>query len=266
VERFREDLGEASSAAGGAGVALAPAGSLDSTTTDPAPPVAATSGATPSPSEALPDAGAPGAVPADLRPASGVYRYRTTGGEEVPFINAQRAYPAETTATAWRASGCGWRLRFDFLQEHNDEYGLCTTASGLTMSSLTITIEWFYIRRSVALTCRPDVPLLVTGDTTSTSTTDCAGDDIRAQMIVTQRPPVDLVVEGASVHAARVDWRMEIGGMFEGTGLYQLWLEPTTGLPLKVTRAVDATGDTPLGRQRYVEHHTATLVSLQPLR
>jgi hypothetical protein len=64
------------------------------------------------------------------------------------------------------------------------------------------------------------------------------------------------------VQAARVDFDLLFSGQFEGTGRYRNWLDPTTGMFLKVDRTVDAQGDTPLGKQRYVEHSTMTIAGL----
>jgi hypothetical protein len=270
VARFRDDLEDRSTSSAvltGAADTTIPVGSTaapDTTDTTDTTGTSSTSATSVATTGAAPDPTAPPpSQPGALRPAHGVYRYRTVGGEEIPFINAKRSYPDQTTATVLRGTGCAWHLRVDLLAEHTDEYELCTTPVGVTISDVTITIQWFTIRQSVQMHCQPPVPLLTTGSS-DVRTTQCQSPEISATMRITPRPPEDLVIGGATVHAARVDWLMDIAGQFSGVGTYSMWLDPVSGLPLKVVRAVDAQGSTPIGKQRYVEHHTMTLLSSTP--
>ena len=258
VERFREEVTATEDGPAAPRQTANPAGVASPPTAGPG---------TTAPSE--PDeAGSPTAstsLAEDLRPANGVYRYRTAGGEEVPFINASRSYPSETTATVVRGRGCGWNLRVDLLAEHTDSYDMCSTAEGLAVPGLTITIEWFLIRRSISLTCYPAIPLVVVGAPAGVARTSrCSGDDISTAMRVTDQGTADVRVGATTVRAMKVAMHMDISGMFAGGADYELWLEPSSGLLLRIRRSVDAEGQTPLGRQRYLEHHDSTLLDLTP--
>jgi hypothetical protein len=90
------------------------------------------------------------------------------------------------------------------------------------------------------------------------------GNAFDTTIVVQPRPPEDLVIGAATVPAARVDFDLLFSGQFEGTGRYRSWLDPVTGMFLRVDRVVDAQGDTPLGKQRYIEQSTMSLVSLSP--
>ena len=85
-----------------------------------------------------------------------------------------------------------------------------------------------------------------------------------AQLVVRPQPTEELRVAGTVARAARVDWDIVFSGQFEGSGRYRTWLDPVSGLPLQSIRTVDATGQTPIGRQRYVEHSTIAVEELAP--
>ena len=208
------------------------------------------------------------ATPSEVRPKNGVYTHVTSGGEEVPVINARRSYPEQTTSTIVRGAGCAWHLRVDLLKEHTDEYDLCSTPAGVTVTGIKISISWFFISASVDLHCDPPVHELTAGAAAAQTTSRCTGEafghDLVANLTVLPRPSEEITIGGTAVPAARVDWALVFTGQFQGTGTYQLWLDPVSGLFLKLVRKVDAQGQTPIGKQRYIEHSTMTLARLEP--
>lgn len=263
LSRYRDSVTATTGAAPGVdgdpSTAAGPAGSNPS---NPSSSTSTSTVGTAAPPSTAPATTAPAV--ADTRPAGGVYRYRTSGGEEIPSINAARRYPSETTGTVTRGAGCRWHYRVDLLAEHRDEYHLCSEAGAVTITSVTISIRWFGISQAIALTCADGVPVLVPGAGPEVRRSRCSGDGLTADVRTIPRPSTDVVVGGTTVRAARIDWEMDFSDQFEGRASWRLWIDPVTGLWLRVEREVDAAGATVIGRQTYWEHHTTVLRDLAP--
>ncbi|MFQ5558043.1 MAG: hypothetical protein ACE5GB_11120, partial [Acidimicrobiales bacterium] len=98
-------------------------------------------------------------APGDL-PPSGVYVYRTTGGEEVDALGGTRHdYPAETTITV-RSGGCGAVHRWHALEERFEEWEVCRRDGTLVMPWFTAFHQFFGTDDRQEFTCDPVVVLV----------------------------------------------------------------------------------------------------------
>ena len=74
----------------------------------------------------------------------GIYRYKTTGSEQIDALGGtSHDYPAETTLTVV-AGDCGVRVRWDALRERRDEWALCSSPDGIDLGPLGVQYHEFY--------------------------------------------------------------------------------------------------------------------------
>ena len=105
----------------------------------------------------------PATAPSLVEP--GVYRYATTGWEDIDALNgARHDYPAETAITV-TAEGCGVRLRWDALRERRDEWRLCPTEEGIELQPDAIQYHEFFQQPQLEhLDCDRSVVVVPAGD------------------------------------------------------------------------------------------------------
>jgi hypothetical protein len=222
---------------------------------------ASTTSSTPVPSSApaTPKAGA--LVP----PPSGVYHYRTTGGESVSLLGSRHDYPADTYAVVRPTGGCGWLLEAEVVKEHVDRRRMCTSADRVAQHSQQRAVTFFGTTDGADLPCEPPMvwaePGIHVGWTTQT---DCSAAGVVGKMVVevTAIGPHD--VGGATIDTVtiRVDGTMT--GRVRGTSYDLVTFDARTGLPVAMERTVDTMADAFGTSVRYQEAATFQLVSLTP--
>lgn len=188
----------------------------------------------------------------------GVYRYATTGFEEVDALaGARHDYPATTFLTITDGP-CGPVVRWDALEERWVEWEHCGPAFEITRT--TSYHQWFGIPDLEVEVCTPPIPLVpdaatttvcVAGDRTETYTREFLG-----------RETVE--VAGEAVETDRVRVTSRVTGSTTGTTTTDLWVFP--GTPLVVQIVVEAITTTPsaVGDVHHTEAYTAVLVALEP--
>jgi hypothetical protein len=207
-------------------------------------------------------------LPVEL-PATGVYRYRTSGEESVDALGGTRhVYPDLTTITVV-ADGCGVLLRWDALVERREEWRLCTTDQGVELQTAGLKHQEFFGQALTEdITCDRTV-LLVPADRSTTPdpvVQDCRlgadpwsptwkvlGWDTRLVDDVT----VDVVVARMTVTDDHPDY-------WEQTSID--WDLAANGLPVAADARRRSRSPSPIGGVTYDERFTLELVALTPLR
>lgn len=160
-------------------------------------------------------AGAPAASPRVLKPAPGVYRYRTTGSESLSLLGATRAYPTETTRIVRHGMGCVWTMRILLVEEHQEEHTACGTATTLDVTANVTDVEWFGMSFPVRLACDPPIRHVdrskASGELGRFQCRDVEGDSVFAG--TTSVVGEERFVVGAE---ARPAWRLRLEGNFTG--------------------------------------------------
>jgi hypothetical protein len=195
----------------------------------------------------------------------GVYVYATRGGEWVKaIVSAHHVYPGETGVTAVRA-GCGLRLQWQPLQGRSTAWTLCRTRLGLELRSSDEIHRFFGQDDRTTYTCAGAVLEPVGGQSGDRSfRCRSARDHEGGQVHVSGRGR--LRIGGRSVPSLHVFTVGRVGGRDVGRETIEWWLEPKSGLPLRLVITSRTSRPLPIGRAHYREDATLQLVSTSPRR
>ena len=79
------------------------------------------------------------------RPPAGVYRYRTSGHEQVDRVAIDHSYPAETVRViSWRG-GCRWRETVPIFDQHVETYDFCSQAGDARDYAFSTRLTYFLV-------------------------------------------------------------------------------------------------------------------------
>ncbi len=197
----------------------------------------------------------------------GVYRYATSGWEDVDALDgARHEYPAETTITV-TAEGCGVRLRWDALRERRDEWRLCVTERGIERQPDAIQYHDFFQTSELNhFDCDRSVVVVPNGDPPAEPVVQsCLLRDNPWVATWTVVERTTRTVDGTEVPV----WHMRMtvddnDEHWEHTTTD--WLVDDHGLPIAVTSTKETNSPSPIGDVRYRETLELSIRSLEPLR
>jgi len=195
---------------------------------------------------------------------AGVYVYATTGREAISALGGRRhRYPGRSTVTV-TAGGCGMTLRWDVLEHRSNLYEICDEAARLG--------SWAEIHRFIGQDDRTDWSCSATAWLPSRTEPGAIAPYACRSSDASQRGTVAVVGEetvrvgGVGLAALHVRIRAVESGASRGPLREDRWLEPATGLPLRVAYRVETTNSSPIGDVVFEERYTLLLTSLEPLR
>ena len=195
----------------------------------------------------------------------GVYVYATRGGESVKaLIGARHVYPARTGVAATRTA-CGLRLRWEPLQGRSTTWTLCHTRLGLELRESDETHRFFGQDDRTAYACVGAVLEPVSGQSGNRSFRCSSADDHESGR-VRFSGRVRLRVGGRSVESLHAVTVGQVGGRDAGTETVEWWLDPNSGLLLRLVITSRTSRGTPIGRAHYREDAILQLVSTSPRR
>jgi hypothetical protein len=206
--------------------------------------------------------GGAGVAPAGL-PETGVYRYRTTGGEHISFLDYRRDYPS-TTVRVVTARGCGVRETQWFLEQHVEYYDRC--GGGLAAYGTDIAYWWTHGTQDFKCSGGSfDAAGMQAGETARWR---CADEDTLAEQETTYVGDEDVSVGGGVPLAARhTRWVTRFSGATEGTATVDDWFNAANGLVLRESRNIGLkVGSVFVGDVTYVDISSFALESLSPSR
>jgi len=254
-----------------------PGPSQATSTASAAPTAAPTGSAGPSPT-ALPQqsaAAVPSGAPATARPANaagkrevteGVYRYTTSGHEQVDLLGgARHDYPAETAVT-YRRGGCGDEDRWQPLKERYSSNTVCRGAHGLEARISIQRREFFNQSEEQVLTCAPGL-VIVPDDPRAGQVFSgtCRSDDTVVRLVVRVREVTTMTVGGRRIGVVHVSVDGQMTGATRGSTQREEWFTPE-GLLVRGTSTTETDRDTSAGVVHYSEVYELRLNSLDPQR
>jgi hypothetical protein len=199
--------------------------------------------------------------------APGVYRYTTTGQEQVDALNGTtHAYPPETTITVI-TEGCGVSLRWDALQERWDEWHLCATLDGVELGTDGIQYhEFFGQPDNEAVACDTTV-LMVAATPGSQAPVQqrCTLADDPWLPVWTMLERTTRTVDGQPVDVQHVQMQIEDDDEYWEHTTIDWYLAPD-GLPVEVVATKSSLSPSPIGAIQYDEQYQLELESMTPLR
>jgi hypothetical protein len=219
------------------------------------------SGVSPSAAVARFRSAGPGAAePVAGLPVPGVYRYRTTGGERISFLDYHRSYSPTTVRIVTRR-GCGVREEQRFLVQHLEYYDRC----GDRLASYGTDIAYWWTHGTQDFRCNGgsfDGRDMRPGEK---SAWRCADEDTRADQTTEYLGEETVVVDGRTLPARRTKWSTQFSGATQGSAVVDDWFDPITGLVLREERNIGLKVGSPfVGDVTYIDISSYTLVSTKP--
>jgi hypothetical protein len=202
----------------------------------------------------------------DLPPA-GVYRYRTTGGEQLSIGGISRSFPSATNmiVTDARCATLEWipiTQHMEGLVECRQGNGALGIAEALSYEQIAGTQTTSDIRCPAGTYLVPPDPSV--GDRWHT-TCHSPGQNVVFSGRVLGTSSVD--VGGHEVPALHTNLTLSFSGSESGTNPNDYWVSLEDGMILRQSETVDVSQRTgPLGSVRYTEQMAITLNSLTPAR
>ena len=251
-----------SAPAGGAEVSGAATGALTGAPVAVPTTVPGSTSSTPVPTSA-PAAPMVGAL---APPPPGVYRYRTTGGENVSLLGAKHDYPRDTYAVVRQTGGCGWEMRSEVVKEHVDRRLMCSDGTRLLQMEQERAVTFFGTTDGGTIRCDPPQVQMATGEAVGATSVSSCSDGKGADARMARRTLAFGRAEVGGVLVDTVTFRIvgTMTGRVRGTSSDTYTVVRSTGLPISVDRTVDTMADAFGTSVRYQEHATFDLVSLDP--
>jgi hypothetical protein len=223
--------------------------------------------------QALQRLGGQGGGAAGDRPAPGVYEYRGSGTESlsVPPIT-QREGPLMPGTVTLQGANC-WVLRIDYSTHHWQTYDYCRhvadtwEAGGQTWD--LVAIGPINVTNLATLTCVPGTMLLPANAVPGQEWHGrCSGTSTAVSgTVVSAGPyrylgPATVSVGGRQVQTVKFLRLRTDSGPQVGTERTELWLDPATGLPVRLRQSITVHTKTPFGNSDYTQSGDLALVSM----
>lgn len=220
---------------------------------------------------------APGAAPGPSPPPAaaagepevppGVYRYTTSGYEEVDVLGGARHDYPQTTTVTYSRSGCGVQERWQPLEGRVGSAVQCAGDAGSVLRSTYQEREFFGQSQTKTYTCDPGVLLRPRDPQPGQGWTGrCTSGDSTASFAGRVVALEELDVGGTRVPVVRVLLRGTLTGSTRGRSDREVWLARSDGLLVQATGDTDTEADTSGGTVRYRETYRLRLQSLTPRR
>ncbi len=198
---------------------------------------------------------------------TGVYLYSTTGSESVSALGGTtHDYPARSTITVTEAP-CGMALRWDVLRTRSVTWRVCAAPAPGAAQRLTGWSErhqFFGQDDATDWTCSPADWLPAAGAPGEARPYRCDGGDTVQSGTLTVVGTEAVNVGGARVRAVHLRIAQDDAGAARGRILDERWLEPRSGLPVRLRYRVRSVNDSPVGDVTFTEEYDLRLLSLEP--
>lgn len=208
-------------------------------------------------------------------PEPGVYEAVGTGGERISTPPMEQADSETMPVTVVPTQGGCWTWRIDYNSAHWHEYDFCPQGDGLILEGQRNFQSWDLGVESVTnlstTTCDPPAAILVAGaEPGDAEQHRCTGVNTAAEGDSVAEGPSTMIgtesldIGGDEVEAVHQRRATTMTGAQRGTITEDWWLEPRTGLPLRVDRVYDLRTDSVIGEIGYTESGSWQLTSLEP--
>jgi hypothetical protein len=201
-------------------------------------------------------------------PPAGVYRYRTSGGEQLSLADISRSFPATSEMIVTEDHGCA-TMKWEPLVQHMEGLVECPVRnSGLVISSALSYEEIAGAKTTSVIEC-PSTTYFLPPDWFAGerwhATCHSNGERVVISGEVVGRSSVNVGREREpAVHTRLV---LSFSGAESGTNPNDYWVSLSGGLILRQRETVDVTQKAgPLGSVRYTEQMAITLASMAPER
>jgi hypothetical protein len=194
-------------------------------------------------------------------PDPGVYRYTTKGWEEVDVPRGHRRFPSETTQTIVHTD-CGYRMRWDPMEERWDETALCPRQGTLQPAEIRTFRSFFGRAVEQHFVCRPSKA----GERGAEWAVACKSEDTTMTTVARPLGLRTMRVDGDAVEVSGLQISSTLKGANTGERSSVLWHARDGGVLVHAEVSGQLKVDGPFGKVDYREQYTLHLASLTPHR
>jgi hypothetical protein len=198
----------------------------------------------------------------------GVYLYTTRGEESIDALGGTtHEYPPRSTITVTKAD-CGTALRWDVLRGRSTTWTQCEAADGgETLARVDETHRFFGQTEHTDYTCADTLARPAKAEPGTTWKVVC---DTPKGIVEGGTGTVvarsQLPVGDGTVPVTRLRFETTFSGTTRGSTTREMWVEPETGLPVRVVLRTTTVNPSLLGDVTYRERAQLDLLSLTPRR
>ncbi|MHB1518685.1 MAG: hypothetical protein ACYCVN_04745 [Acidimicrobiales bacterium] len=199
-------------------------------------------------------------------PVAGVYRYRTTGGEQLSVGAINRAFPPTTEMIVTDAT-CS-TMKWEPLVQHMEGVVVCPAVGGGTTLSAALSQETIAgTQTTESILCPRGTFFLPPHPAVGERWTDvCQSAHQRVDLVGQVLGSSSVAVGKRLLPALHTRIALTFSGSETGTNPTDYWLSPGSGLVLRQRESVDLSQQAgPLGEVRYTESMAISLDSTTPL-
>jgi hypothetical protein len=215
--------------------------------------------------------------PSAVGPDAGVYPGVGEGNEYVGFSPLDEPFGPSVPVTVTYTDDACWTYRVELNSHHSRSWELCTGEDALAQRvGDTVTARVFPgidFENTSTFVCDPPAQVLRWGaepgdaaEATCLGTATGLDGETEFAGSSTVVGPETLDIEGAQVQVVRVRREATLTGAQNGTETIEWWIEPETGLPLRIEFDTAVATDTPFGPIDYRDVGSVELTSLAPRR
>lgn len=200
-------------------------------------------------------------------PPPGVYRYRTSGSEQLSIGSIDRTFPATTDMIV--TDGKCATMKWEPLEQHVEGLVECPLEDGALSITSAPSYEQIAGTQTTSVIHCPAGAYLVpphpyTGERWRTTCHSTGGSIVFSGQVVGWS---SVVVGGRQVPALHTRLTLSFSGSQSGTNPNDYWVSLQDGLVLRQRETVDVSQKAgPMGPVRYAEQMAITLTSLAPIR
>lgn len=195
-----------------------------------------------------------------VAPEPGVYRYATDGWEELDVPRGHRRFPEETTQTVVRTD-CGYRVRWDPLEERWDENVMCLRDGTAVLAELRTYRSFFGRSVQQQFTCRAARP-----PQGAVWAARCESDDTTVTTVARPLGKRTMAVDGEQVAVRGLQVDSQLEGANSGERSAVLWHARHSGVLVHTEVSAELEVQGPFGMVDYREQYSLHLASQQPHR
>ncbi len=200
----------------------------------------------------------------DRLPASGVYQYRTSGGEGLSLMGVQRSFPS-TTSMVVGGGSCA-TVSWVPITQHTETTTECAGAGGALTVPQVVTHESIAgTSTTSAVRCPSTAYLLPAGARDGQRwRATCSLSDPAEKVALSGQVlgPAAVTVGGRAVAVEHTRVTLRYAGSVQGANPTDYWIVPDSGLIVRERESVGVTQ----GGVHYSETMDATLTGLEPAR
>ena len=213
------------------------------------------------------------AGPLGARPSPGVYEYHGSGTDRLTLPpKTQPQGPSMPVTITLKGQDC-WTFRIDYSTHHWQSWDFCRRGVEMHETGGQVWQLWplgpISLTNASTVVCTPEATILPSQPAARQSwTAHCSATSsaVKGKMdgsaVYRYIGRTIVAVDGRAVAADHLSIAQTDRGSQKGTEKYEMWVQPETGLILRLDQDIQVDTPTPLGSSTYTQKGTLSLASM----